>query len=325
MAVKTADREVRTVREAVAVAREWQNAGIRTWFRGHNKAEWPLTSSLVRVQRYKPETEGFVHARMGHFCQWLASVPELQYLLEPENTHAFFGILQHYGIPTHYVDFTTRPEIAGFFAACGPDVKPGETGCIIAIDPDEAVDAGRVVAKSWGIPPEHWPELVTVNVDNLYRMQAQSGHFLYLPFLDVEAGYCYDRILFRHQTEPPYDIPEHLIYPKRKSPLEVRLDQFFTAELMANNQIYWQHVFESWRAAGIRLSEAPLEVSDPTAYLASGHGPDPSWNKIQGGWNRPAAQTFQDAFTRIRVAGRTSTTQTESAELDVEDDWRTDR
>lgn len=298
--MKTCDCEVRNVNEAVALAREWQRAGTHSWFRGQNKEAWQLVSRLTRAQLLGPQEADAVHARMGLLCKWVTSVPELRYLLEPEHVHAFFAVLQHYGVPTHYIDFTSNPAIAGFFAACGPDARPGEKGCIIAIDPDKIIGILRTLAEAQQKPQEARPEKVVVSVDNLWRLQAQSGNFLYLPMVDVESICAYDRIIFTHEDKP-YDIAEEAIYPKRKSTLEIRLDQFFTRELMLNNQIYFQDLVASWRAAGRSVSETRAERVEPADYAVPGAVPHPSWSEVPESWSNPPREHLAEAITSERV------------------------
>lgn len=69
--------------------------------------------------------------RIASISDWLSNVPELRYLLEDENIHKLCAVLQHYGVPTNYVDFTSEPAIAGFFAANDPNATPPGHGCII--------------------------------------------------------------------------------------------------------------------------------------------------------------------------------------------------
>jgi hypothetical protein len=52
------------------------------------------------------------------FIRWAQRTAALKYLVEQgEYVHDFFAILQHYGIPTYYIDFSTDPAVAGFFSA----------------------------------------------------------------------------------------------------------------------------------------------------------------------------------------------------------------
>lgn len=66
------------------------------------------------------------------------------------------------------------------------------------------------------------------------RLQAQKGHFLYVPFDGIEKYYRFDRILFPFNATFE-KITSGNIYPKEKSALETHLDYFFTSEYRSNN------------------------------------------------------------------------------------------
>src|SRR6516225_2128468 len=99
--------EVANIEEAVELGHELKEKGDYNWFRGQVQ-EWPPVSSLFRIQTIgDSENEVRVYRRIDMFSNWAKNIRELQYLLEPEHIHDFCAILQHYGIPTHYIDFTT--------------------------------------------------------------------------------------------------------------------------------------------------------------------------------------------------------------------------
>jgi hypothetical protein len=285
------DHFVDSLEDAVKLAERWRAEGRFRWFRGQAQL-WPLVSSLGR--QIKAGDVSAAETRIGHFVEWVGQVPQLQYLLEEQEVHAFFAVLQHYGVPTHYVDFTTEPDIAGFFAAHDPSAIPDEQGCIIGIDSDGFVDTLQVVAEVKGLSRDAWPEKVNVTVAGLWRMQAQSGHFVYLPIDGVERWYGYDRILFRHDGRP-HPIPVERIYPTRKSSLEIALDEFFTEELMRNNQIYFAEMLEQWKRQGIGVEQATYEDPDEAAYLNLGAAPHSSWSSIDPRWFFSLPQTYSAA------------------------------
>jgi hypothetical protein len=45
-----------------------------------------------------------------------------------------FAIAQHYGMPTNYIDFSTEPRIAGYFATHSESNEHGVDACIICVD-----------------------------------------------------------------------------------------------------------------------------------------------------------------------------------------------
>lgn len=295
------DHRVPNLQAAVELAESWRAAGTHSWFRGQNRL-WPIATSLGRRQGNKEEIARF-NKRLLQFCNWLESVPELRHLLEEEHVHAFFAILQHYGVPTHYVDFTINPKVAGFFAGVGPDAELGQDGCIIAIDSDDWCERLRSVAevKHWPAP---WPEKVIVSVPNLWRLEAQSGYFVYLP-LEVAEGYePVDRIVFSHDGSG-FELTEDEIYPSRKSPLEERLDEFFAEELMLSNRESFHQILremaqehsnfhqslremaQAWSTGGGVVGHgawATLEGPESSKWLRPGKGDHESWRSVPQGW-----------------------------------------
>src|SRR6201996_799432 len=286
------DHVVDSVNDAVRLAEQWRADGSHMWFRGQARP-WPLIGSLGRLMETADadaEVEA-VEARIGSFVRWAGKIPSLRYLLDEEHTDALFAVLQHYGVPTHYVDFSTDPNIAGFFAAHDPSAIPGQQGCIIAIDPGSFVEILRTSAQVTGVAREAWPEQVTVAVDDLWRMQAQSGHFIYLPLQDVENWYGYDRIVFTHDGQP-HPIPVERIYPTRKSSLEIMLDEFFSEERTRDSEFYIREMFDQWQQKGIRVTHGTTEVPDEMAYLHSGSAPHWSWSRIDPRWYFSPPQTY---------------------------------
>jgi hypothetical protein len=88
-----------------------------------------------------------------------------------------------------------NPKVAGFFAGVGSHAVPRHEGCIIAIDPDDWVRRLRTVAEVKHWPADSWPEKIVASVPNLWRLEAQSGYFVYLPVEKAEAYAPVDRIV----------------------------------------------------------------------------------------------------------------------------------
>src|SRR5271167_4918820 len=119
----------RNVEEAVEVATSFRREGRYDWFRGQVR-DWAPYSSLLRVYAAKsPELNERVRRRLGLFYRWVEITPKLKELLD--DLHRLNAVAQHYGIPTHFIDFTTEPAVAGFFAADSKEPpKAGTKACI---------------------------------------------------------------------------------------------------------------------------------------------------------------------------------------------------
>ncbi|MBK7940112.1 MAG: FRG domain-containing protein [Lewinellaceae bacterium] len=223
------------LREALEMALELKRRGEADWFRGQSR-NWPLLSSL---NRHSDEAFEAAANRLANFMAWLKTIPVLQPIAE--NEWYAMAVAQHYGIPTHLIDFTTEPPVAAFFATPSTSSRPPEVqeACIICLNTaefDEFREMIRAVKPEW---PD--PERVVVDIRELWRIDAQKGAFIYYPFDEgfEKHWFGFDRIVFpAHEpaNAAHRPIPEANIYPTQKSDLEILLDQYFMNELRHSGQ-----------------------------------------------------------------------------------------
>jgi len=218
-------RKAASVEEAVELASRFRDLGHYNWFRGQVQ-DWPPFSSFFRVAHGgNKELEIRSLERINMFFDWIAQIQELKKELA-EGSHAAFAVAQHYGIPTHYIDFTTEPGVAGFFAAdTAAAPKTGQMGCIYCLNTDELLELWNSV--NFMRKKAHL-ELVTIDVSNLWRLEAQHGCFLFCDY-NWDIDFPMDRILFPYTGYPSWPTKED-IYPPQKSSLELLLDQYFDVE-----------------------------------------------------------------------------------------------
>ena len=86
----------------------------RWCFRGHRRAEWRLETSIERVTRGNkdraPAEEYFFRAFKRKAHHFLTVTPA------PDDDLEWLALMQHWGVPTRLLDFTTSPYVALFFA-----------------------------------------------------------------------------------------------------------------------------------------------------------------------------------------------------------------
>jgi len=253
---------VSDVRQAIDLALRKRDAGEYDWFRGQAK-NYPLAPSFAR--RTEPERQRALE-KLGRFESWVHNTPGLEELAEAGADHVL-AVAQHYGLPTQFLDFTTDPEIAGFFACDSDDLVPGETSCIICLN---TVD----LAQFWQHIPAKWapPEFLRIDVSNLWRLQAQQGVFLFCPYQNIEKIYSFDRILFPARVKASKAMRERM-YPARKSQLEVLLDHYFMNELL----IEGDRRMASTAAAMTVVRLDPLPEGIDTELAKAGIPPLASW------------------------------------------------
>jgi hypothetical protein len=271
--------KVDSVNEAIALAEKLAAAGEYNIFRGQT-ADWPMRSSYCRLA--SPELDG-AQKRFLEFAAFIEKTSELASL--HRDRFGVMAIAQHYGIPTLLVDFTTSPTVAGWFASHG-NPKEGRPSVIYLAHDEYIAQQYRDTLPQL--------RLLRIAVDNLWRLQAQSGLFLHLPFandpeLDGWLAEGFGSIRFPYRG-PATDIPESAIYPARKSRLEVLFDGFITEENLRK-----EHA--NLKAMGLRIIRPP-ETEQPRPapafvgdYAPPAHG---SWTQSKlMAWLRPPPENFR--------------------------------
>jgi hypothetical protein len=267
------------IEEAIETAYRLRDQGKYDWFRGQVQA-WPPMSSLHRLYvRDDPGGAELLAERIELFYRWASKTPELRYLTEDTHVNEFCAVLQHYGVPTNYIDFTTDPGVAGYFAADAstPPTTPCESViyCLKAEDLRGFWDVMKTVPGREGAAVEP----IVVDVQNLWRLQAQSGVFIYAAY-NWDIDYPLDRILFPYSGYPAYPSREQ-IYPEHKSALEQQLDQFFFIERGAQGRKAMLGMKEALEAQGQK--PAWIEYDDASTHyvveaFTSAVEMHPSWH-----------------------------------------------
>lgn len=254
---------VESVEEAIKLANQFKEEGYADLFRGQTKC-WPLMSSLARKKDNEREKE---KAKLERFAEWIHS----QGIIGDPNTnyHSFFAIAQHYGIATNYIDFTTDPEVAGFFASNGKWIRKETLSCIICINSKREEVLFEILRKSrssWKVP-----EIVNIDVPNLWRLEAQKGVFLYSPLTDIQKWLKSFRIIFPYKKDAFKELGA-IVYPNRKSSLEIKLSQYFTREKI-------QAFHENLEILGIEKFEYTNPYEEIQNDLKKNIRPDKSWGE----------------------------------------------
>jgi hypothetical protein len=222
---------VSSLEEALNLANKWLRKGRFDLFRGQGR-NWNLLASIHRGKNQKQYELDF--ERLKLLYSFMKSNAVLKEYIH--NIDHFSAIAQHYGLNTNFIDFTTDPRIAAFFATHSSANRVDELACIICVQRKhftEVIDFAKPVIDRY-LVNGHRPEFLSLDVKNLWRLQAQKGHFLYTPFAGIETIYRFHRILFPY-SRPLEELKADDIYPGEKSVLETHLDHFFSAEHQSNN------------------------------------------------------------------------------------------
>jgi hypothetical protein len=215
--------QAKDLTEALALANKFKLTGKYNLFRGQSQ-DWPVMSSLGRLL---PDTDPEVQKRIERLFLFFDANPNLhKYKLDVD---WFWAVAQHHGLPTNYIDFTSNPAIAAFFATNSKSNISGKDSVIVCLDESDWQTFMSGLGDYFKRQGVIAPYITRIEVDNLWRLQAQEGCFMFSPYNNIEFFYDFDRIVFPY-SEPYNVINKNQIYPKRKSELEQMLDQYFNME-----------------------------------------------------------------------------------------------
>jgi len=221
--------KVKNINEALNLAKEFKATSKYTLFRGQAQ-NWDVVPTAGRLSESDYEKTKEKVERLYYYFLTTKSLKKYS-----SNIDTFFSIAQHYGVPTHYIDFTSSIEVAFYFATNSTSTKLSENCAIICLnenDFEEFIKFTKVLHDRNNVVA---PFILKHNIENLWRLQSQKGSFLFTPYPNIELLYKFDRILFPFET-PFKDIKEKDIYPVRKSELEIMLDHYFAAEIQIDGE-----------------------------------------------------------------------------------------
>jgi hypothetical protein len=237
---------------------------------------------------------------LQRFLTWLHKTPLLTDLQKDENVNKLFAILQHYGVPTCYIDFTTEPSVAGFFASdCKEPPESTHQSVIYCLNTNDLISFYKEI-KHVGSMKNYVVELISVDVDNLWRLQAQHGCFLYVNH-DWTSLYDMDRIVFPWTGLPSFP-SKNEIYPEHKSDLEQLLDQYFFSEKSYRGMQSFKTLVDD---KGKKLMHFALVDELTNGYelnlFDKPLGELGSWqHPAIVNWNMPVAENFHQTIGRVK-------------------------
>ena len=100
------------------------------WYRGHADFTWDLKPSISRENNPSKGLEKKLLLEFKKGIQFLDSIPPSM------STQNLVFLMQHHGLPTRLLDWTSSPLIALYFAVCNPK-KDCSDGCIWVLDPSQ--------------------------------------------------------------------------------------------------------------------------------------------------------------------------------------------
>lgn len=276
--------------EAIELATKFQQEGKYNLFRGQAQ-DWPMIPSMGRVNKSEVKEIQEKITRLAYFFECEPTLNKYK-----NDVDWFFAVAQHYGLPTMYIDFSTSVEVSAYFATNSKSNKVGTNAVIICLNEtvfNNYIESILSIFTDRKVIP---PYLVNVNVENLWRLQAQKGRFLFTPFNNLESIYpFFDRIVFPFTYSFTKIVTED-IYPTAKSELEIMLDHYFDSEVRIIGQKRFDKLKEE---VDVLVTEYPAPNIEKSLKQNMPHS---SWtlesNKI---WNFQLSEEWQVSESRTSV------------------------
>ena len=291
--------EVNSIADAISLASSLKNAGNYQAFRGQADAEWGVTSTFFRLgEKDRAEARKKIEA----FWRWVKSAPELVPYLKDDDS--IIAAAQHHQIcATTFIDFTYEPAVAGWFATDGAEV--GKFGAIFMVDLKAVADLFATISKRGPIL-----RFLESDVDNLWRLQAQSGLFLEAQ-TSVAQIWPFDRILFPQNGHQP-NIERRKIYPERRSHLEQMIDTF--SKTQQTSEALSSFIRDNPQVSHFELDSPPDLTGGLAAPRVLGSEPAELWAQIDSN-SPPPKISFDDIETSIQVATKIVNTRRRCTDL----------
>jgi len=280
------ERSFDSIESAVVEAKRLQLEEGYDLFRGQRRP-WALRSSFDRLADGLQQK---AMARLNEFLFWAKNEPAL--LPYAFSSDQALAVAQHYGIPTSFIDFTTDINVARHFAS-EPATEADSPGmsCIIALHSEQLTEwlAQRFERTGAFLGPE----VLRIDVANLWRLEAQAGVFLvYDELLD---GYPFDYLVFPSSSVSGESWKSSTVYPEERSDLELIVEQWFLHVKAGDGT---KELHEMFKQAGLNLTVVNGGPTDGIGLNGITRPTnDPSWSGREECWVRKP-ELFADARPR---------------------------
>jgi len=259
--------------EAIKIATEGLHSGEWDLFRGQTNSDWQVTSSAERLSETQRED---AFKQFERFVGWAQDVQGMaKYFDQPDS---LWAISQHYGLKTNFIDFSDDPVVAAFFAS---DMKAppadGQMAAIVCLNSKDFIRFWEQIGPDLlkGVKKSSYPQLLRIDVNNLWRLQKQKGSFLWNPVRGIERFYDFDRIIFPYTANDPALVPREEIYPDHQSELEKLLTQFFMNEQLIEGNRFIESEMS------IHQITVPIDDYDAASWHPAGVLPSPDWQNTE--------------------------------------------
>lgn len=176
---KFIEKQIKSIDELLDFVTEInEKHGLRIWFRGVADKSWDLIPTIQRSKSCM-ERERFITNDFYIKAHQVMNNPP-----NKENYSAWMSIMQHYGLPTRMLDWSSSPLIATFFAIRNFEKFPNVDACVWILTPG-------LLNKKEGFG------------DCIYPVDAKTAQAMLLPAFKEKVLYndINDKILACHSVE----------------------------------------------------------------------------------------------------------------------------
>jgi len=291
--LKYKDIVVDNLEKALELAEHYKSSGKYDWFRGQTGL-WPLIPSAARQSSREEFNKS--EEQLRRFDNWI-------YANKISDDFDYIeAIAQHYGLKTLFLDFSTNPKVAAYFASDDINYEGYKYSCIYCLNIQQFNDAIELMKKFYPERPSY-PKLLEIDVDNLWRLESQEGKFIYQPIINLDFFHSLHRIVFKVKENDIKLFDKSYIYPEAKSVLEERLDGFFLNERTSENLNRMYSMIEKLKENGMHFE---IFKADDVLYIKEFVNEekllDYKWDqKDLEQWENKTVEKFEDVYTKEKI------------------------
>lgn len=151
-------------------------------FRGQSDSNWKLTSSLERMVNQSEKNRIYEDFYLNQFRK---KFPLYSKDFEsPKNKLSWLSLMQHYGVPTRLIDFTTSPFVALYFAIENLNPVIGKYFSIYAVDYAALVKASCIHVGKYNSSFEKYANNFSEQCEEAFESILDKNSYDVLWFVD---------------------------------------------------------------------------------------------------------------------------------------------
>lgn len=202
--------EANSLSEMLTLSNRIEYSNVQYYFRGHANPSWNLKNTLHRLKDYRQKRGLTEPNEVELIKQFMATLPSK---CKSKSLFEIIATMQHIGLPTRMLDFTTAFWTAVFFATtpeCYNEKRDRFDSIIYMINPEVVTNEPPIInlneLEKFSIPQEYnisYPLYKFEPENKTKRIKQQRGTFLFMhdPFENIEERLSIENNWESIQTE----------------------------------------------------------------------------------------------------------------------------